>query len=86
MELLTVVDTKTYVVTLSRGGEGVGECLQSKNILCLLPTPHWPCSADWLVTQVFIVDVSSTADTGGRPAVTCGSGKVPQLKKYSLPP
>lgn len=46
-EFLTVLDTKTYVVTLRRGGLGGGEwrrggggwdCLQSENILFFLPT------------------------------------------------
>lgn len=40
-ELLTVLDTKSDVVTLGRGGLGGGEevdCLHSENILFLLPT------------------------------------------------
>lgn len=74
-ELRTLLDTKTYVVTLrgegweeGRRGEGGGDCLQSENILFLLPTHQCkerPCSADWLVMEAFTIDLSSTPDTGG---------------------
>lgn len=75
-EFLTVLDTKTYVVTPRRGGPGGGEGKRRRRGGLLTERKHivftahssareWPCSADWLVTEAFSIDPSSPPDTGG---------------------
>ncbi len=94
-EFLTVLDTKPCVVTLSRGGLGGGEegrrrggggdCLQSENILFLLPTHQHKSGLaqltgwSWRPSPFLRALHQTQVVCCGPVAVTSGSVKAPQL-------